>query len=214
MLYSLSVSNYILIGSLETEFPEGLIIISGETGAGKSILLGALSLVLGAKAEASMVGPTGENCVVEAVFGIDDTVRRILADADLPSEDDRLVLRRTEAFMGDVVRNLGIMQGKGYKIVMYAPSKVRTFDTIEGTAYHDAALHICSSYHVDYSDPQVDRFVHQYRSLFRTEPSQFAFQGYDTARYFIVRCIRYGNAWTRNLGAERSSGLHTASPNM
>ena len=95
MLYSLSVSNYILIGSLETEFPEGLIIISGETGAGKSILLGALSLVLGAKAEASMVGPAGENCVVEAVFGVDDTVRRILADADLPSEDDRLVLRRT-----------------------------------------------------------------------------------------------------------------------
>jgi DNA repair protein RecN (Recombination protein N) len=95
MLYSLSVSNYILIGSLETEFPEGLIIISGETGAGKSILLGALSLVLGAKADAAMVGPAGENCVVEAVFGIDDTVRRILADADLPSEDDRLVLRRT-----------------------------------------------------------------------------------------------------------------------
>ena len=95
MLYSLSVNNYILIGSLETEFPEGLIIISGETGAGKSILLGALSLVLGAKADAAMVGPAGENCVVEAVFGVDDTVRQILADADLPSEDDRLVLRRT-----------------------------------------------------------------------------------------------------------------------
>jgi len=95
MLYSLSVSNYILIGSLETRFPEGLIIISGETGAGKSILLGALSLVLGAKADASMVGPAGENCVVEAEFGMDEAVRRILADADLPCEDDRLVLRRT-----------------------------------------------------------------------------------------------------------------------
>ena len=95
MLYSLSVSNYILIGSLETRFPEGLIIISGETGAGKSILLGALSLVLGAKADASMVGPAGENCVVEAEFGMDEAVRRILSDADLPCEDDRLVLRRT-----------------------------------------------------------------------------------------------------------------------
>ena len=52
MLYSLSVSNYILIGSLETTFPEGLIIITGETGAGKSILLGALALVLGAWADA------------------------------------------------------------------------------------------------------------------------------------------------------------------
>ena len=67
MLHSLSVSNYILIGSLETRFPEGLVIISGETGAGKSILLGALSLVLGAKADASLVGAHGENCVVDDV---------------------------------------------------------------------------------------------------------------------------------------------------
>ena len=100
MLHSLSVSNYILIGSLETRFPEGLIIISGETGAGKSILLGAHSLVLGAKADASMVGPAGDNCVVEAEFGVDDAVRRILADADLPCEDDTLVLRRTVARSG------------------------------------------------------------------------------------------------------------------
>ena len=100
MLYSLSVSNYILIGSLETRFPEGLIIISGETGAGKSILLGALSLVLGAKADASMVGPAGENCIVEAEFGVDDTIRDILAQADLPCDDDRLVLRRTVARSG------------------------------------------------------------------------------------------------------------------
>ena len=70
MLYSLSVSNYILISSLETTFPEGLIIISGETGAGKSILLGALSLVLGAKADARMVGPLQDHCVVEAEFSI------------------------------------------------------------------------------------------------------------------------------------------------
>ena len=95
MLYSLSVNNYILIGSLETVFPEGLIIISGETGAGKSILLGALSLVLGAKADASMVGPAGENCVVEAEFGMDEAIRRILSEADLPAEGDRLILRRT-----------------------------------------------------------------------------------------------------------------------
>ena len=100
MLYSLSVSNYILIGSLETRFPEGLNMISGETGAGKSILLGALSLVLGAKADASMVGPVGENCIVEAEFGVDDEVRRILANADLPIEDDRLILRRTVARSG------------------------------------------------------------------------------------------------------------------
>ena len=100
MLYSLSVSNYILISSLETTFPEGLIIISGETGAGKSILLGALSLVLGAKADARMVGPLQDHCVVEAEFSMDDPVREILRQADLPSEGDRLLLRRTVASSG------------------------------------------------------------------------------------------------------------------
>ena len=100
MLQSLTISNYILIGSLETQFPEGLVIISGETGAGKSILLGALSLVLGAKAEASMVGPMGETCVVEATFGMDETVRSILREADLPCEGDSLTLRRTVARSG------------------------------------------------------------------------------------------------------------------
>lgn len=120
-----------------------------------------------------------------------------------------IVATESEAFMGDVVRNLGIMQSKGFRIVMYAPSKVRNFDTIEGTAYHDASLHISSSYHVDYSSPQVEHFVQAYRALFRTEPSQFAFQGYDTARYFVVRSIRYGSSWPQFLGTERSSGLHT-----
>ncbi len=100
MLYSLSVSNFILISSLETSFPEGLVIISGETGAGKSILLGALSLVLGAKADALMVGPLQDHCVVEAEFSLDEPVREILRKADLPSEGDRLLLRRTVAASG------------------------------------------------------------------------------------------------------------------
>lgn len=100
MLHSLSVSNYILIGSLDISFPEGLVIISGETGAGKSILLGALSLVLGAKSDAGMVGPHGENCVVEAEFGLDDEIRSLLEQADLPAEGDCLLLRRTVAKSG------------------------------------------------------------------------------------------------------------------
>ena len=52
MLKQLNVRNYVLIDSLEVAFPEGLVIITGQTGAGKSILLGALSLLLGAKADA------------------------------------------------------------------------------------------------------------------------------------------------------------------
>lgn len=55
MIRSLHIENYVLIDSLDVEFPEGLIIITGQTGAGKSILLGALSLVLGVKADASNI---------------------------------------------------------------------------------------------------------------------------------------------------------------
>lgn len=120
-----------------------------------------------------------------------------------------VVASESEAFIGDVIRNLGIMMGKGYDIVMYAPSKVRTFDTIDGSAYHQASLHISTSYFVDYESPAVDRFVKTYRALFQTEPSQFAFQGYDTARYFASTCARYGYAWTHMLGQNQVSLLHT-----
>lgn len=147
------------------------------------------------------------NYAISEGRSITTTLGEMLAGKD--SLNRVIVASESEAFTGDVVRNLGIMQGKGFDLVMYAPSKVRTFETIEGTAYHDADLHITTSYHVDYSDPQVRSFVHAYRALFRTEPSQFAFQGYDTARYFVVRCLRYGDEWTHKLGMERSCGLHT-----
>ena len=124
MLHSLTVSNYILIGSLDISFPEGLVIISGETGAGKSILLGALSLVLGAKADASMVGPHGENCVVEAEFGMDEDIRSLLEQADLPAEGDRLLLRRTVArsgrsrsFANDEPVSVGVLQELATRLV-------------------------------------------------------------------------------------------------
>lgn len=100
MLRSLRVSNYILIGSLETSFPEGLSIISGETGAGKSILLGALTLVLGGKGDASMIGPAGDNCVVEAEFSMTPEVAAFLKENDLPEDPDGIVLRRVVSKSG------------------------------------------------------------------------------------------------------------------
>ena len=120
-----------------------------------------------------------------------------------------VVASESEAFIGDVMRNLGIVQGKGYDLVMYAPSKVRTFDTIDGSTYHKALLHLSTSYYVDYSSADVDRFVRAYRALYNTEPSQFAFQGYDTARYFVSRCAKYGIFWPRMLSEETVRGLHT-----
>ena len=76
MLSRLQVRNYVLIDSLEIDFPEGLIIITGQTGAGKSILLGALSLIMGSKADSSMLSDGADNCVVEAEFdAVDESMR-------------------------------------------------------------------------------------------------------------------------------------------
>ena len=95
MLAKLQVRNYVLIDSLEIDFPEGLVIITGQTGAGKSILLGALSLLMGAKGEASMVSEGADNCVVEAEFTVTgDWVRPLLDEHDVETEDDYLIIRR------------------------------------------------------------------------------------------------------------------------
>lgn len=120
-----------------------------------------------------------------------------------------VVASESEAFVADAVRNINIAIGKGYEVVMYAPSKVRTFDTIEGGAYHNVSLHVSTTYYIDYNNADVKRFVHAYRALFRTEPTPFAFQGYDTARFFISQVLRSGKDWTAFPAGEKSRGLHT-----
>ncbi|MDD2425813.1 MAG: AAA family ATPase, partial [Bacteroidales bacterium] len=82
MLKTLTISNYALIENLEVTFPSGLIIITGETGAGKSILMGAVSLLFGAKADPGVLRDKGKNCVVEAIFSLQD------------NQDQDIILRR------------------------------------------------------------------------------------------------------------------------
>src|SRR5512140_994590 len=72
MLIKLYVQNYALIKELDVELENGLTIITGETGAGKTILLGALSLILGTRADSSVLLDKNEKCVVEGTFRIED----------------------------------------------------------------------------------------------------------------------------------------------
>ena len=89
MLKALHIKNYVLIDSLDIEFPAGLVIITGQTGAGKSILLGALSLVMGSRADSSVIGAAGDNCVVEAEFEVNDedgSLRQYLDENEIDFE--------------------------------------------------------------------------------------------------------------------------------
>ena len=118
-----------------------------------------------------------------------------------------VVASESEAFVADAVRKLAVAKGKGYEVVMYAPSKVRSFDTIDGSSYHNVSLHVSATYYIDYSSASVERFVRAYRALFRTEPNPFAFQGYDTARYFISQVLRCGKNWVAFPADEKQAGL-------
>ncbi len=102
MLCSLHIANYILIDALDVEFPEGLVIVTGQTGAGKSILLGALSLLAGARAEASVISEGADSCVVEALFETsgDPALEALLEGADVEADGPRLLIRRVVSRSG------------------------------------------------------------------------------------------------------------------
>ena len=125
MLVRLHVRNYVLIDSLEIDFPEGLIIITGQTGAGKSILLGALSLVTGAKADASMVSDGADNCVVEAEFDTTDaSIMDILEENEVEWDEGHLIIRRvvnrsgrSRAFVNDSPVPVTVLQDISSRLI-------------------------------------------------------------------------------------------------
>ena len=127
MLSRLLVRNYVLIDSLEIDFPEGLIIITGQTGAGKSILLGALSLLMGAKADARIVSEGAENCVVEAEFEADpsdEELKDLLEENDVEWDGGHLIVRRvvnrsgrSRSFVNDSPIPVGVLQELSSRLV-------------------------------------------------------------------------------------------------
>ena len=96
MLKRLHVKNYVLIDSLDIEFPEGLVIITGQTGAGKSILLDCLNFALGCKADRELIRYGEETMTVRAVFEIDDQPELRAAMEGMGLEwEDVLILSRS-----------------------------------------------------------------------------------------------------------------------
>lgn len=120
-----------------------------------------------------------------------------------------LIASESEAFVNDVVRNLNLMIHQKYNVVLYGGSKIRSFETIEAENFHKTNLHVSLTYYIDYNDYRVKNFLLKYRALFNTEPTQFAFQGYDIASYFIEMCAKYGNDWQNMLGNEEKSMLQS-----
>lgn len=96
MLKSLYINNYLLIDKLNVQFANGFTVITGETGAGKSIILGALSLVFGQRADSKLIRPATGKCIIEAVFDITNNpeIKNFFELNQLDYEDSSCIVRR------------------------------------------------------------------------------------------------------------------------
>ena len=117
MLQSLNVHNYALINELTIDLNKGLNIITGETGAGKSILMGALSLILGQRADTSVLKDKARKCIVEAKFNIKPYRLKSFFDVHDLDYDDNTMIRReiadngkSRAFINDTPVNLSVLK--------------------------------------------------------------------------------------------------------
>ena len=117
MLNSLHIRNYALISSLQIRFDKGLTVITGETGAGKSIIMGALSLILGHRADTSTLFDQSEKCVVEAVFDVSGLhLEDFFTENNLDYQDDTIVRReiavsgKSRAFINDTPVTLPLLK--------------------------------------------------------------------------------------------------------
>ncbi|WP_027126699.1 DNA repair protein RecN [Gelidibacter mesophilus] len=124
MLTALSIKNYALIDTLQVQFNNGLTIITGETGAGKSILLGGLSLILGKRADLSSVKNPAEKCVIEATFDIANyKLKGLFKAEDLDYEPQTIIRReilpsgKSRAFVNDTPVNLDSLQVLGERLL-------------------------------------------------------------------------------------------------
>lgn len=126
MLQKLHISNYALISQIDIDFQAGLNIITGETGAGKSIILGALSLLLGGRAEMKAIRDSNKKSVIEAVFNTAgfEILRHIFLENDIDWDENECILRRelmpngrSRAFINDTPVNLQTLRDVAIHLV-------------------------------------------------------------------------------------------------
>ena len=124
MLKQISIQNYALIDVLEISFSENLNTITGETGAGKSILLGALSLIVGSRADTSVLQDKEKKCVVEGTFDVKGySLKSFYRENELDYADETVIRReinpegKSRAFINDTPVTLNILKELGEKLI-------------------------------------------------------------------------------------------------
>ena len=123
MLNKLSITNYALIESLEMDMSSGFSVVTGETGSGKSIFLGALQLIIGERADLKVLFDVQKKCVIEAFFNSTKSINQTLASADLDVYEDLIIRReihpsgKSRAFVNDSPVKLDFLKKLGLLLI-------------------------------------------------------------------------------------------------
>lgn len=118
MLSKLIIQNFVLIDSLEVDFTQGFSVITGETGAGKSIILGALGLLMGQRADSSTIRPGADKCIIEAHFSsVDDKCRELMDQEEIDYDPSECIIRKeisskgkSRSFVNDTPASLSLLK--------------------------------------------------------------------------------------------------------
>ena len=166
MIKRLYISNYAIIEELTLDFADGLSIITGETGAGKSIVLGALNLILGGRADTKTLFVDTQKCVIEGRFDIAAyDLKTFFSDNDLDYDDELIVRReitpsgKSRAFVNDTPVNLKVLQQLGATLIdlhqqfdtLYINNSEFQLELLDALAGQQSSV---STYRADYQQLQ------------------------------------------------------------
>ena len=192
-----------LISWLEEEYVEGdRVIMISEKGARMNSIHTPMKQVLDSS---SVVYSQYSYSILEGR----DVSAPLTAMMTATGKNRVVIASESEAFVNDVIRNLNLLTRENLDITLYSTSKIRTFETIEVENLHNLTTHVSLNYYVDYNDADVKNFLMKYRAFYNTEPTRFAFQGYDIAKFSISMCAKYGDKWMEMMDKTDAKMLRT-----
>ena len=166
MITALSIKNYALIENITIDFKKGLTVITGETGAGKSIIIDSIDLLLGARASTSIIRTGTSSCTISAEFNIskNTAVKNILSELSIDCEDDIIIRRqidssgKSKAFINDISVSINTLSNMGkYLVDFYAQHKSNMLfeqnyqkQIVDGIAKNDSLLAKLSTKYDEY----------------------------------------------------------------
>ncbi len=166
MITTLSIKNYALIENITIDFKKGLTVITGETGAGKSIIIDSIDLLLGARASTSIIRTGTSSCTISAEFNISKNaaVKNILSELSIDCEDDIIIRRqidssgKSKAFINDISVSINTLSNMGkYLVDFYAQHKSNMLfeqnyqkQIVDGIAKNDSLLAKLSTKYDEY----------------------------------------------------------------